>query len=513
LNISKILVFVPTYNEAENICPLVTQVFELGLAADMLVIDDGSPDGTGDLVGKLTVQYPNLRLLRRSGKQGIGSAHIAALEYAKSQGYSILISLDADFSHKPSDLPRLLALVDSRDIVLGTRFEGSESLEDWNPFRKGMTHLGHFLTRTLLGLPYDATGALRAYKLAAIPGALIDLIESRDYEFFFESLMLFHAHGLTIGQVPIKLPARTYGHSKMSVRLMLRGAYRLVRLSLKRSGMYRRVRYASSRPPEASEMRVAWDAYWQDKGQVRVEHSLYDVIASFHRAYLIKPLLNRAIQKAFPEGAELLHAGCGGGEVDVDVVRYASVTALDISPKAIGLYRSRHRVPVRTIIGNVFDLSSLDRRFDGVYNLGVMEHFNEEQIKLILAQFNACLHPGGKIVIFWPPVYGLSVIVLHGIHFVLNKILRRDSRLHPPEPTKIASRAQAERLLSAANFELLSMSFSIRDAFTHMVIVGMKTGELAPSRNTMRAGEGRAEGEEPGAGGEISVGGLRAKAP
>src|SRR5262249_32982612 len=105
-----------------------------------------------------------------------------------------------------------------------------------------------------------------------------------------------------------------------------------------------------------------------------------DSIASFYRNYLIKPTLNRVIRKTYPPGACLLHAGCGGGEVDMDVVRYAKVTALDVSPEALELYTSRHQALVQTTLGNIFDLSTLRRRFDGVYNLGVMEHFSEPQI-------------------------------------------------------------------------------------------------------------------------------------
>jgi glycosyltransferase involved in cell wall biosynthesis len=470
-------VFVPTYNEAENIGLLVTQIFDLGLDADMLIIDDGSPDGTGDIVEKLRLAHPRLSLLRRRGKQGIGSAHVTALKYAKSHGYDILLSLDADFSHKPSDLPRLLALAESKDLVLGTRFARGESLAEWNLFRKMMTRLGHMLTLGLLGLPFDATGALRAYRLSAIPDALIALISSRDYEFFFESLMLMYTYGLAIGEVPISLPARTYGHSKMSARLVLRGFNRLVRLAMKRPGMRARVRRISQVTPSAEEMQADWDDYWASARHVQGERTLYDKIASFYRNYLIKPTLNSVIQETFPPGAELLHAGCGGGEVDVDVVRYAKVTALDISPEALGLYRSRHKGFARPVQGNICDLSTLDRRFDGIYNLGVMEHFSEEQIGQIFAQFNTRLTPGGKIVIFWPPVYGLSVIALHVIHFVLKSILRRRTQLHPAEPTKVTSRAQVERLLTAANFKLVSMSFGLRDAFTHVVIVGMKTGD------------------------------------
>ena len=452
----------------------------------MLVIDDGSPDGTGDIVAGLAEQHPNLHLLRRLGKQGIGTAHVTALKYAKLHGYGVLLSLDADFSHRPSELPRLLAFLDSHDVVLGTRFEKDESLAEWNSFRKGMTRLGHFLTTRLLGIPYDATGALRAYRLDAIPASLIDLIESRNYEFFFESLTLLHFYGLKIGQIPIVLPARTYGHSKLSIKLMFNGAYRLFRLSLKRRRTRQRVRNLSRRVPSANEIQADWDAYWLNKNHVQMERSLYDVVASFYRNYLIRPALNRVICRVFPRGAELLHAGCGGGEVDVDVVRYAKVTALDISPKALELYRSRHEGHAKTCVGNICDLSFPQKRFDGVYNLGVMEHFDEEQIKWILGQFNSCLAPGGKVVIFWPPTHGLSVIALYGIHFVLNKILRRDLKLHPAEPTKLSSRAQAERLLSAANFNLLSMSFGARDAFTYVVLVAEKTGEIVRDADLAR---------------------------
>jgi SAM-dependent methyltransferase len=170
----------------------------------------------------------------------------------------------------------------------------------------------------------------------------------------------------------------------------------------------------------------------------------------------------------------LLHAGCGGGEVDKKIVSDFRVTALDISPNALELYRAKNP-GVDAVIANIFDLSKLRDKFDGVYNLGVMEHFSPVEIVEILKQFHGVLKPGGKIVLLWPPVYGLSVIALHIIHFVLNRVMRRNIQLHPLEPTKVSSRRQVESYLSAAGFRLRSMQFGPRDAFTYVVIAAEKT--------------------------------------
>src|SRR2546427_553743 len=222
MNRNELLLFTPTYNEAENIQPLIGELLKLGLPADILVIDDNSPDGTGDDVAGMMQHHPTLKLWRREGKQGIGSAHIAALRYAKSEGYRLLVSLDADYSHKPEDIPRLLELKDTYDIVVGSRFQWESSLREWNRFRRFLTHLGHFLTRTLLRLPYDTTGGLRLYRLDPIPATLFERIESRDYECFFVSLTLVSMVRLKISEPPTELPVRTYGHSKMKRAQMVR---------------------------------------------------------------------------------------------------------------------------------------------------------------------------------------------------------------------------------------------------------------------------------------------------
>jgi dolichol-phosphate mannosyltransferase len=239
VNQSRTLVFLPTLNEAGNIETMLHAIMKLDLDADILIIDDGSTDGTGKMVEKLAVEHPTISLLQRGGRLGVGSAHTLALRLAKQRGYERLVTMDADFSHHPSDIPRFLEAAKASDIVIGTRFARDDSLKDWNLFRKGLTHLGHFLTRLLLSLPYDASGGFRVYTMNRIPQDLIDGLEARNYEFFFESLTLMHRRGLSIAEVPIDLPARTYGESKMQLKHMFGGLYRLVLLScrLKLNGL------------------------------------------------------------------------------------------------------------------------------------------------------------------------------------------------------------------------------------------------------------------------------------
>ena len=195
---------------------------------------------------ELPVAASCVALRSRSGKLGIGSAHLDALHYAKERGYRVLVTMDADFSHQPSDIPRFLEKQKEYDIVVGSRFQAERSLNEWTPLRKAITYLGHFLTKTLLRLPYDATGAFRLYRLDRIPNQLIEMISSQDYEYFFESLSIFHAAQLKIGEIPVVLPARTYGHSKMQLSHMIRGIRRLLQLSLNLFALRRQFRTSTA---------------------------------------------------------------------------------------------------------------------------------------------------------------------------------------------------------------------------------------------------------------------------
>lgn len=174
---SRPLVMIPTYNERDNVERICGDILALGIELDILFVDDNSPDGTGPVLDALAARHANVRVLHRSGKLGIGSAHLAGIDWAYRQGYQLLVTMDCDYTHPPEYIPRFLELAGSHDVAVGSRYMLKTSLSEWNLFRKGLTLLGHFLTRNLLGMPYDATGAYRAYRLDRIPRQTFDLVQ------------------------------------------------------------------------------------------------------------------------------------------------------------------------------------------------------------------------------------------------------------------------------------------------------------------------------------------------
>jgi len=226
----KTLIFIPTYNERDNAPQLYRQIRALGLDVDLLFLDDNSPDGTGRLLDDLAAKDPRLQVIHRAGKLGIGSAHVDGINWAYDHEYARLVTMDCDFTHAPADIPRLLDCAGRYDVVVGSRWLERGSLPGWNAMRRFLTCFGHFLTRCLLGMPHDATGAFRLYDLKEIPRAVFLAVKSRSYAFFFESLFLLGRNEFSIHEVPIVLPSRTQGHSKMDWREALRSALRIWRL-------------------------------------------------------------------------------------------------------------------------------------------------------------------------------------------------------------------------------------------------------------------------------------------
>lgn len=219
----------------------------------------------------------------------------------------------------------------------------------------------------------------------------------------------------------------------------------------------------------------SWDQYWLKSRDSSILQKLYARIATFYRIKLISPRLKHELLKAFPNGGKLLHAGSGGGEVDQALSGVFDVTAIDISPNAIASYKNLNPKN-KTLIGDILSLDLNDSNFDGYYNLGVMEHFSQKQCEAILQNANKVLKTGGKIVIFWPPSYGVSVIFLSLLHFCLKLIKRKNFvPLHPEEPNKVFSRKRILVLVNKSGFELKRFNFSIRDGFTYVVIVAEKS--------------------------------------
>ena len=226
-------------------------------------------------------------------------------------------------------------------------------------------------------------------------------------------------------------------------------------------------------PTNDVETKKAWDHYWSSK-KTRI---LYDVIAEIYRRVLIRPSLNHFIKKHFKPGDSVLHAGCGSGQVDTNIRKYISITALDISPNALEIYKHENGPEAKTVQGSIFSIPLADQSMQGVYNLGVMEHFYEEDILKILKEFYRVTTPTGKLVLFWPPEFGLSVLFFKALKIIFAKVFRNpDIQFHPDEVCRLKSKAHAEQLLKACGFAIDEYYFGPRDFFTYSVVIATKLG-------------------------------------
>ncbi|HUD09315.1 MAG TPA: class I SAM-dependent methyltransferase [Patescibacteria group bacterium] len=223
---------------------------------------------------------------------------------------------------------------------------------------------------------------------------------------------------------------------------------------------------------KAQKEEQEWDKYWTKKKTK--SQTLYRIIASLYRDLIIKRALNYFIEKEFASGTKLLHAGSGAGQVDKDIVGKFNVTALDISGEALKLYKTLNGGKAKLMKASIFAIPAKTSTFDGVYNLGVMEHFTKEEDKRILIELRRVLKPNAKIVLFWPPKYGPTVLFLNTTHFVLNKILGMNIRLHPEEISLVESKKQVKQILQESGFKLMQFYFGPKDLFTHCIVVAKK---------------------------------------
>lgn len=242
----RLLIFIPTYNEVDNVQAIYREICTLQLDTDFLFLDDNSPDGTGRIIDGMANDSPRVYAVHRPGKLGIGSAHRDGIQWAYDHGYKVLVTMDCDFTHQPQSIVRFLEQAADHDVVIGSRFMGKDSLPDWNLLRRVITHFGHFMTRLMLGMPLDATGAFRSYRLDRIPPGVFNLVQSRGYSFFFESLYICWLNGLSVKEIPVTLPARTQGHSKMTIRDAVQSFKILISLRRRRKEHPETLHYANS---------------------------------------------------------------------------------------------------------------------------------------------------------------------------------------------------------------------------------------------------------------------------
>ena len=233
----RILIALATYNERENLPNLVQEILLRVPDADLLVVDDASPDGTGDWAEEFAQSEPRIHLLRRSGKLGLGSAVLAIFAWAIEQRYDFLVNLDADFSHPPEKIPELLetALAAEADVVIGSRYVTGGRVVGWPLRRRLMSRSVNLAARFLLGLTTkDNSGAFRCYRVAALEKIDADQVLSRGYSFFEEILFRLKKTGARFVEVPITFTDRVRGESKINRGEAIRAVGILLRLAAAR---------------------------------------------------------------------------------------------------------------------------------------------------------------------------------------------------------------------------------------------------------------------------------------
>ena len=231
---ARFLVIVPTYNEADNIPRIVPRILEEDVRIDVLVVDDDSPDGTGTLADDLSDKSERVHVLHRSGKQGIGPAYLEGFEWGLERDYTLFFEMDADFSHRPSALPRFIAKADEFDVVLGSRYvEGRVTVINWPMRRLLISYFGSRYARWVTRLPVrDATGGFNCWRRRVLESLDFSRIESSGYTFQIELKLRAWRKGFTLTEIPIVFEERESGESKMSKKIMREAIWKLWKLRM-----------------------------------------------------------------------------------------------------------------------------------------------------------------------------------------------------------------------------------------------------------------------------------------
>jgi len=226
----------PTYNEAENLEPLVAAALaNLPDSARVLVVDDNSPDGTGDLADRLAAAEERVDVLHRPRKEGLGPAYVAGFRHALGAGAGRILEMDSDFSHDPADLGRLLAATETADLAIGSRYVAGGGVENWSRLRQGISRGGSAYARIVLGLPIkDLTGGFKCFRREVLERIELEEISSRGYAFQVEVTYRAVELGFEVVEVPIVFRERRAGASKMSRSIVLEAAWRLPQLRMGR---------------------------------------------------------------------------------------------------------------------------------------------------------------------------------------------------------------------------------------------------------------------------------------
>jgi dolichol-phosphate mannosyltransferase len=228
------IICLPTYNEIENLESMLRALRAvLGPDDRVLVIDDNSPDGTGELADRLATELDGIEVLHRPHKEGLGPAYLAGFRHALELGAELVVEIDCDFSHDPADVPRLLDAAFDADLVLGSRYVPGGSVEDWGAVRRAISAGGSLYARLLLGVPIrDLTGGFKCFRRAVLEAIDLDAIHSKGYAFQIELTYRALRRGFRVREIPIRFVDREVGGSKMSRSIVLEAIWKVPLLRL-----------------------------------------------------------------------------------------------------------------------------------------------------------------------------------------------------------------------------------------------------------------------------------------
>ncbi len=232
---SRTLVIMPTYDERDALPTTLADLRTTVPEADVLVVDDASPDGTGDVADALAAADPSVHVLHRTGKLGLGTAYVAGFAWARERGYDVVVEMDADGSHRAVDLPVLLEALDRADVVLGSRWVAGGRVLNWPRHREVLSRVGNTYTRVVLGLPLrDSTGGFRAYRAPVLDAVGMAAVSSQGYCFQVDMARRAVASGFRVAEVPITFVERVQGESKMSRAIVGEALVRVTQWAVRR---------------------------------------------------------------------------------------------------------------------------------------------------------------------------------------------------------------------------------------------------------------------------------------
>ena len=234
-DLGKVLVIVPTYNERESLPVIVSGIRQAEPGIHILIADDNSPDGTGEVADDLSSSDNSIHVLHRSAKAGLGAAYLDAFNWAKSNGYDVVVEMDADGSHRPQDLTKILDALTNNDVVLGSRWIKDGKVVNWAKSREVLSRCGNLYTRMWLGIPiHDATGGFRAYRMSALDVMHTDQVESQGYCFQVDMAWRAVKADLRVAEVPITFVERELGESKMDGSIVKEALWRVTQWGIEK---------------------------------------------------------------------------------------------------------------------------------------------------------------------------------------------------------------------------------------------------------------------------------------